>query len=1395
MLNTRKISQHFFLIAFLFAFTVILPQRHTVRTYTIEDGLPTNVVNDVVQDNSGRMWFATEIGVSVYDGTSWYNFSETDSLTVGNYMKLRSDEQGTIWAMPQFADAKICFYKSGKWHSLKKNEFTKHEEIFTAMDVNIANDKPVLLIGTDKSLYVFKNEKWEDLGSYHKNFISNINSITLVNQNFYVTNKKGIFVTNSFTYDDGINPLIKQNSAEILATGFDDSHGINKLWILGRDWIGYYDIDIRKFVLVVQNLHLKFFSSLSRNFIVSDKIGKVYFGNDRENFYFDINTKKIVRLGMNNGFISEGSSNVYIDKESNLWFPTTRGIDKMTNMLFTNYYRKDGLAENEVSSIEEIGPGEYFLGHNYGFTIVKNDKYKIYNHEERMPNDFSSGRVLDACRDKFGNIYFAASYAGLGKFSKDGKLTWLSNNKKEKLSITAVQIDNKGVLWVGTFAGLYKYVGGDLVRISKIENRFQLIRQIYFGKDGKLFVTSPGGLFTLEKNRLVPVIQKKDQGSFFSIHEYKDGTYLVGKNDGLFLLENNSLTKYTLGSSIIDRKIFFIEKDKKGNFWFGTDDGVLWWDGRIVRKFSMENGLSGRETNRLAWLNDSNGNIWIGTDRGLSCYKSEYDLPESVPIIQNAILSDLLGSKYSLRENLEFPFSNNTLRMSASAISFKDEKRIHYRMKLNGFDKDWLDLGLSNSSRYTNLNAGEYRLYIQAKKINGSWSDTFVSGLIIIRPPFYVTWWFAGSIALFLFAILRFIYSYHTQKKHSSQLEKEVNLRTKELQFSEQKMKTLIENSPTLITTFDRAGVVNYINKDLQKFRKDQIIGHNLLEFFPHKLHRELLASLTSVFEDRQTVYFPHLFDQFGTRIYLENYVSPIITEDGVVKEAVAISLDQTEKMKSEDEVKIIEAKQNAILKAIPIILYNDSNKEGEPVSWISESVKAITGFSQQDHYSGKVSWRERIHPEDLDSVLYEFEKIKETKTLTLEYRWRTADDKYKWFLDFISQIKTHEDGKVEFFGIWLDINDRKRAQYRLEMLNEYFLKFGADPSENINKIVQLCGQELNASIALYNRLVGDKLISVGYWGTPQDFNPIDNAEGHICTDMINSNTTETKFISDLTQTKYIHTDPLVVNFGMKTYLGFPVRFGDSTKGSLCVVFDKYEKPSEDDYKFLNILGAAIVIEEERRSAMEMLQESVAEKETLLREVYHRVKNNLQVISSLLYLQATGVKDSAILGLLQESQNRVRSMALVHESLYNSKNLTDVELNGYINKLIDHLKESYQISDKTKFDLNSECISISIDKAIPCGLILNEIITNSFKYGHPEDTTKNLCVSVSLRKIDDSINLVVKDNGNGLPDSISLTGKNKTLGINLIQKLTRQLDGNLSYETDNGAKFTIVFPV
>ena len=211
-----------------------------------------------------------------------------------------------------------------------------------------------------------------------------------------------------------------------------------------------------------------------------------------------------------------------------------------------------------------------------------------------------------------------------------------------------------------------------------------------------------------------------------------------------------------------------------------------------------------------------------------------------------------------------------------------------------------------------------------------------------------------------------------------------------------------------------------------------------------------------------------------------------------------------------------------------------------------------------------------------------------------------------------------------------------------------------------------------------------------------------------------------------------------------------------------------------------------------RKQAEEQILASLAEKETLLKEVHHRVKNNMQVISSLLRLQEGTVKDKDAAALLKDSQNRIQSMALVYNKLYQSDNLASVNMMDYIKELTTGLVKSYAISpSRVKVNVAPNNVLLGVDMAIPCGMIVNELVTNSLKYAFP-DNRRGL-ISISIKEDDKGLELVVTDDGVGIPEGISLTNTS-TLGIKLVTNLVQdQLGGKIELDCSQGTTFKITF--
>ena len=214
----------------------------------------------------------------------------------------------------------------------------------------------------------------------------------------------------------------------------------------------------------------------------------------------------------------------------------------------------------------------------------------------------------------------------------------------------------------------------------------------------------------------------------------------------------------------------------------------------------------------------------------------------------------------------------------------------------------------------------------------------------------------------------------------------------------------------------------------------------------------------------------------------------------------------------------------------------------------------------------------------------------------------------------------------------------------------------------------------------------------------------------------------------------------------------------------------------------------------DRKRAEEQLHASLQEKELLLSEVHHRVKNNMQVISGLLDLQARSTGNPELTEMLHESQSRIHAMSLVHEKLYGSKDFARIDLAGYVKTISQDLFQSYKINPR-EIDLIIQTdgdVYVDINKAIPCSLILNELISNALKHAFPEDRHGELQIIIHETK-NAEIEIVVRDNGVGLPDDIDIL-QPLSVGLHLVNGLVKnQLYGQIEVRRDNGTEFRIKF--
>lgn len=221
---------------------------------------------------------------------------------------------------------------------------------------------------------------------------------------------------------------------------------------------------------------------------------------------------------------------------------------------------------------------------------------------------------------------------------------------------------------------------------------------------------------------------------------------------------------------------------------------------------------------------------------------------------------------------------------------------------------------------------------------------------------------------------------------------------------------------------------------------------------------------------------------------------------------------------------------------------------------------------------------------------------------------------------------------------------------------------------------------------------------------------------------------------------------------------------------------------------------ASVIDITERRRAQQRLEDALLEKTVLLNEVHHRVKNNLQVVTSLLNLQADYAADERVRAILNESCGRVRAMALTHQLLYERKDFSRLDLGDYLDRLVQSVRATYRAAgDRVRLRLETppQGVQLDLERTVPCGLLVNELVTNSFKHAFPGDRRGEIVISVG--ETEDELFFTVGDDGIGLPPGKTLESST-SLGLQLVQLFVEQLHARLEIQQDGGTRFRITFP-
>ncbi|MEQ9482947.1 two-component regulator propeller domain-containing protein [Coleofasciculus sp. F4-SAH-05] len=1180
--------------------------------------------------------------------------------------------------------------------------------------------------------------------------------------------------------------------------------------------------------------------SISANRILAiyeDDVGILWIGTDggglnkfnkqTEQFTWYIHQPKNSDSLNNNTVLS-----IYEDDAGILWIGTDGGgLNKFNRLTgkFTHYQHNpddfSSLSDNTVLSIYEDSHGRLWIGTlNGGLNQFDREtgQFIHYQHDPIKPNSLINNTVGSITEDKGGNLWLAtSSWYGesygkkLDKFNPETEqFTHYSNDPSNPTTLNdtvfvSLLIDSSEILWIGTgFGGVnkldqkdtkfihYKYEPNNLNSIS--DNH---ILSIYEDYSGLIWIgTDSSGLnkFDRQTGKFTHYTHDPNNSNslssdnVWSIYEDSNGALWVGAfGGGLNKLDRQTgkFTHYTYDpnnpNSLNNNTVSSIYEDRKGTLWIGTFGGGLDQFNRQTEEFSHylhnpddPNSLS--DNSVVSIYEDSSGTLWITTFNGglnkfdretekFTRYTHETNNPNSLSYDRVLSINEYpagtlwLGTyggglnKFDIATETFTHYTENDGLPSNSVVGILAD------------DNENLWLSTGNGLSKFNPEAETFRNYDVGDGLQGNEFD----GVKAYAKTKDGAMLFGGLNGFNLF--------YPDQVKDNPHI------------------------PPIVITDFrifDQTVKLNpaiSVAKDIKLSYKDNFFSFEFaaLDYtnpkknqYAYKLEgfdqdwiysgTRRYASYTNL--DPGTYTFrvkgsnnDGVWNEEGTSVAITITPPPwktgwAYTLYGIAVFGAIYGYVQWKTLAQARENALLRAsekKLNQILEALPIgvAVINQlfENIYVNKLGWQflgKELAPKATGKNYSEIYQFYIAGTDKLYPSEKLPIVRALQG--ETARVD-DFEVRNNDKRNLW--EILATPIYDEKGNIIYsIAAFQDITHRKQ----LEAERQQFIEALQQTNEQLQVILNTVPGCV-AWISADGRYLGVNQHAVDNWGlSPSDF--IGQKIG-----FRNKSSEYIHFIHQFLASSEL-TASQVVDFKIK----------DSIRNYL-IIAQKYQQG-----KAAVLVGIDIT---EQKQAEAELQTSLREKIVLLQEVHHRVKNNLQIISSLLDLQSQRLTDPQVLDVFQQSENRVKSMALVHNQLYQSTSLEKIDFADYVETLASYLFQSYGVNrsliNLIKLQIDVEPISLNLDTAIPCGLLLNELLSNALKYAFPESRPGVITIKLTS-ECDRRLTLTVQDNGIGLPEGFEPENP-KTLGFQLIQALSEQLEGELDITQDQGTQFTIRF--
>lgn len=735
---------------FLFACSLV-HAKYRFDSWTAENGLPQNSVNSILQTRDGYLWLSTSDGVARFDGLRFttFNRGNTKGIASNRFTVMFEDRAGDLWIATE--DVGLTRYHNGAFKTFTTSDGLTDSRVVALQEDSAGN----LLAFSNRGIVRRDGERFIPADSYPEGMQFRLNAEQLEELWYVDTSGLHRFAHNrltTYTTQDGLTSL------DVIST-YEDQHGV--LWVatagpaLHRFGNGKTRVFTTADGLPSNNVTA---------FVCEDRQGNLWMRSPGGGLGL-LKNGHFTNFTTDQSFPLERVNSVFEDREGNIWIGTVKsGLFRAREDLITAFTKENGLASDTVYPILQTRDGSIWIGTaQTGLTRYQDGKFQTYTTKDGLGNN----NVFALAEDSEGKLWIGTN-SGLSVY-ENGKFRLFYSD--ESLRLTQVQSilrDRNGDLWFGAGNGLRRYRNGRVTRYKTGDGMAgDDVKALYEDRYGTLWIGTYGGVSTFKDGKFTSFTEENGLSSNHvrSFYEDTDGTMWVGTYDrGLSRIRNGLFSSFTMEAGLPDNGAFVVLDDGRGNLWMSSNRGIHRVSKQQLadyvpgRNMSLNGVLYGRSDGMLniecnggrqpAGIKTSDNKLWFPTMGGVAVVDLAlvHANPEAPPVVIESVLLD--HRRLDQQNTIEIAPGEANLEIHYTGLSFIRSEQVRFKYRLAGLDNDWVDVGTTRVAVFSHLPPGSYTFNVIAANSDGVWNNSGPTLYVVVRPPFWRTWWFITLVVL-----------------------------------------------------------------------------------------------------------------------------------------------------------------------------------------------------------------------------------------------------------------------------------------------------------------------------------------------------------------------------------------------------------------------------------------------------------------------------------------------------------------------------------------------------------------------------------------------------------------------------------------------------------------------